>query len=592
MNRPNFERITRSQWNKAQRLLGYLKPYKYKFGLGILFLFLSSSASLAFPWLLGQLVSAASPHSTGPFDFSISDIALGIFIILSIQAVFSYFRIVIFVGVTERFLADLRQDAFEHIIKLPMVFFNRNRVGELNSRISADIAMIHDTFTTTLAEFSRQIITIAGSIIILVVLAPKLTLFMLAIFPAVIIGAVALGKYIKKFSKEAQSAVAESNAIVEETLLGIFNVKAFANEYLEMGRYTKKTNEVARIGVKSGYYRGFLVAFIIFAIFGTIVAVIWRGANMIENGELTPGDLMSFVLYSVFIGGGIAGLADFYAKLQKTFGATESLMDIMDQEAEPITMRKEKPQLQLKGAFAFKDLDFSYPTREDNPVLKGLNFEARPGEHLAVVGPSGAGKSTLVSLLLRFYSPNSGQISFDGQNAEQLNLSALRNNMAVVPQDVLLFGGSIRENIAYGKPGAKLDEIRQAAHKANALNFIENFENGFDTVVGDRGIQLSGGQRQRIAIARAILKDPAILILDEATSALDSESEKLVQDALNKLMEGRTSLVIAHRLSTIRSADKIIVLDKGRIVESGSHTQLLQNDKGIYKNLVDLQLEL
>lgn len=581
------KRLSRETFQKSLKLYKYIKPYRGEFAVGMVFLLLSSAANLAFPKYLGELVDAT--NSEAIFE-NIKTISLILMAILVGQAIVSFFRVVLFVNVTEKTLASLRQATYQHLIKLPFSFFNQKRVGELNSRISSDISLLQETFTTTLAEFIRQLVIIFGGIAILIYTSPKLTLFMLAIVPVVVLVAVFFGRFIRRFSKEVQGQVAESNTIVEETLQGIFNVKAFANEFLEMARYKEKTDEAAKTGMKGGKYRGAFSSFIILGLFGAIVAVIWQGVNLIAAGELAVGELFSFVIYSGFIGGSIGGFANVYASIQKAIGATEELMEILDEPTEDLDEAEAAGHIEgFKGKINFRDVRFSYPSRPDLTVLDGVTFEALPGEQIALVGPSGAGKSTLVSLILRFYNASSGEIFYDEKPAEDYGLSELRNQMAVVPQDVFLFGGSIRENIAYGKPDASEEEIVDAAKKANAWEFITKFPEGLDTLVGERGVQLSGGQRQRVAIARAVLKNPRILILDEATSALDSESERLVQDALDKLMLGRTSLVIAHRLATVRKADKILVMENGRIVESGSHQELLEIQDGVYRNLSELQ---
>ncbi|SEL76628.1 ABC-type multidrug transport system, ATPase and permease component [Chitinophaga rupis] len=580
--------VSLTSLKKTLRLYKYVKPYWPQFSLGMLFLFISSLAGLAFPKLLGDLVDS-STHGHLMRDMN----RLGFMLVgvLAGQALFSYFRIILFVNVTEKTLATLRQTIYNHLIKLPMKFFVNRRVGELGSRISSDISMLQETFTTTIAEFIRQIIVIVGGIALLLHTSAKLTLFMLAIFPFIMLVAYVFGRFIRRFSKQVQNQVAEANTIVEETLQGILNVKAFANEFFEMNRYKQKTLEAAATGIKSGRYRGAFSSFLIMGIFGAMVAVIWRGAILISTGEMgSTGELFSFIIYSGFIGGSVTGLAEVYTSIQRSMGATENLLEILDEPAEPITDSSLiAPEHHLSGQITFENVSFHYPSRADIPVLQNVSFTVAADQQVALVGPSGAGKSTIVSLLLRLYDPVSGLITYDGRNSQDLPLSALRGQMAVVPQDVFLFGGTIRENIAYGKPGADDEAIIEAARKANAWEFIQRFPAGLDTIVGERGIQLSGGQRQRIAIARAVLKDPRILILDEATSALDSESERLVQDALEKLMEGRTSIVIAHRLSTVRKADKIIVLDKGHIVEEGTHKELIDVDGGLYKNLSEMQ---
>ena len=567
---------------RASRLFQYIKPYRLEFSFGLFFLLLSTAASLIFPALMGNLVDSASDKLVN----NINHIAIALLVLFALQAIFSYFRIVIFVNVTEKTLAVIRQETYAHLIKLPMNFFSKRRVGELNSRIASDISLLQETFTTDLAEFLRQVLIIIGGIVFLSLTSVKLTLFMLAIIPAMMLAAVFFGRYIKRFSKQVQEKVAESNTIIEETLQGISNVKAFTNEFFEIGRYTKKTNEVMQIAKKGGRYRGAFASFIIFCLFGSIVAVIWYGVLMINSNELSIGELFTFILYSVFIGASVGGMADIYAKLQKAIGATEHLMDILEEEKEEIHSTFSADA--VNGHIKFHNLSFAYPSRPDVQVLNNLNCEVQQGHNIALVGPSGAGKTTLASILFGFYKIEDGQISIDGKNIEEYDLHFLRKQIAIVPQDIILFGGSIKENIAYGKLDASEEEIEEAAKKANALNFINDFPEKMETLVGERGIQLSGGQRQRIAIARALLKNPSILILDEATSALDSESEKLVQEAMDVLMKGRTSIVIAHRLSTIKSADCILVLENGQIIEQGTH-QELQKNEGLYKQLSDMQ---
>lgn len=591
------KRLTFSSIKQTFVLYSYIRPYQGKFILGLIFLVLSSLSNLAFPYFLGQLIDAplqgATPeeieNATVHFE-EINRIALVLAAVLIAQATFSFFRVVLFVNVAENALASLRQATYKHLIKLPISFFNSRRVGELNSRISSDISLLQETMTTTLAEFVRQMVIITGGIAFLVYTSWNLTLLVLAVIPVVVLIAIFFGRFIRKYSKKVQSQVAESNTIVEETLQGIFNVKAFANEFLEMARYTKKTDDVAKTGIKGGVYRGAFSAFIVLGIFGAIVAVIWQGVTLVENGDIRTGELVQFILFSIFIGASIGSFADVYAKIQKAVGATEELMEIFDESPEELHEEvKDLPG--FVGKVKFDNVKFSYPSRTDVAVLKGVSFEVNSGEQVALVGPSGAGKSTIVQLVMRFFDPIEGNVFFDEKKSTEYSLTDLRAQMAVVPQDVLLFGGSIRENIAYGKPNASEEEIIEAAKQANAWKFISEFPEGLDTVVGDRGVQLSGGQRQRVAIARAVLKDPKILILDEATSALDSESERLVQDALDKLMQGRTSIVIAHRLSTIRSADKILVLEDGKVVESGTHDELSAQE-GIYHQLANMQFNV
>jgi len=584
------KKITLTGLGNALKLYRYIRPFRLEFGIGLLFLFGGSLASLAFPKLLGDLVNSGTQ---GNLAESINRIALLLVAILVIQSVFSYFRTVLFVNVTEKSLANLRQDTYNHLIRLPLKFFEQRRVGELNSRISADIALLQDTLTSTLAEFLRQIIIIVGGISLLVYTSLELTLFMLAILPAIVLMVFFFGRFIRRYSKQMQKEVAESNTIVEETLQGIRSVKTFTNEFLEMGRYRDRTLEIAKLGMKGGRYRGAFYSFVILGLFGALVAVIWKGSGLLAEGTIDSGELFSFVLYSGFIGGNIGGLASVITRIQRFIGATEDLFKIFDvgeEEIEEIPVLEEKDV--LSGKISMQDLSFTYPSRPEEEVLHKISVQISENQLIALVGASGAGKSTLTSLLMRLHDPTAGEIWFDGKRSQEIPLSILRKQIALVPQDIFLFGGTIRENIAYGKPGATDEEINEAASKANAMEFIERFPEKLDTLVGERGTQLSGGQRQRVAIARAVLKDPRILILDEATSSLDSESERLVQDALEKLMQGRTSIVIAHRLATIRKADQIFVLDQGRLVEKGSHEELLKLASGIYRNLSELQFSL
>ena len=575
-----------SGFKELLKLYRFLKPYRWIFALGMSFLLISSGASLLFPKYLGNMVDIANK---GRMISEISRTGLILLAIVIVQAVFSYLRTRIFVFVTEKTLASIRQHIYNHLIKLPMSFFAERRVGELNSRISSDISILQHSITETLADLLSQILIITGGISLMMISSFKLTIFMLAIVPAMALFAFFFGRAIRRYSKKAQSHVAESNTIVEETLQGIQNVKAFTNELFEIKRYREKTDEVAKAGIKGGKYQA-AVSFVMLGFFVAMGLVIWRGALLIARGEMEAGQLFSFVIYSGFIAGNIAGMASVYTRLQRTIGAAEKLLLLLDEPAEEIDeVYIPDPADLLNGKIAFDNVDFRYPSREEITVLKNVDFIIESGQEVAIVGPSGAGKSTLVSLLLKFYEPTSGKILFDGRDSRSFPITSVRKQMAIVMQDVFLFGGTIRENIAYGKPDAGEQEIIDAAIQANAWDFIQTFPDKLKTIVGERGIQLSGGQRQRIAIARAVLKNPKILILDEATSFLDSESERLVQEALEKLMLGRTSVVIAHRLATVRKADKIIVLESGRIVEQGTHEELISNDNGLYKTLTELQ---
>lgn len=574
-----------------KRLVGIFKfmlPYRWTFAFGLVALGLSSGILLSFPYFAGQMLDVAQGKKSFIFT-TVNQIGITLMSILVIQSVFSFIRVYTFTQVSERTLADLRQAVYSKIIWLPMSFFDSRRVGELTSRLTSDVGTLQDVFTFTLAELLRQILILVIGIPLIFFLTPKLALFMLLTFPVLVIAALVFGKFIRKMSKKSQDQLAQSNVIVEETLQSIAVVKAFTNELFEIVRYKKSLSDVVTTAIRTAKYRGLFISFTILAFFGGIVAVGWYGAYLLQNDIITVGELFSFIFYTSFIGASIAGLGDIYSQLQRSIGASERILEILDtKDEQPLPSQS----LKLQGNIRFENVSFEYPSRTDYPILKSISIHIKSGEKIALVGASGAGKSTITSLLMRLYSIQQGSIKVDGQLIEEYNLSAYRNNIGIVPQEVILFGGTILENIAYGKPNATEAEVIAAAQKANAWEFIDGFPEKLKTVVGDRGIKLSGGQRQRVAIARAILKDPAILILDEATSSLDAKSERLVQDALEKLMENRTTIVIAHRLSTIRKVDRILVIKDGQVAESGSHQQLSANETGIYANLLRLQLEI
>jgi len=568
-----------SDLKQLSKIFAYVGPHKGLWALGFVFLLITMITSLLFPKLLGGLMSS-SPDN-------LRDNMLQMMILLLVQSIASFFRVVIFVTVTERALAAIREDLYSRLIHLPMTFFSSKRVGELNSRVASDTSQIGETLTTTLAEFLRGISMVIGGITILAFTSIKLTLFIVAVIPPLILVTIIFGRFIRKYSKKVQDEVAASNTIVEETFAGIQTVKAFANEAWERNRYAKRVSAIVGIAVRGGYYRGAFASFITFGLFGAIALVIWFGAGMVHEGQLAGEKLNEFILYALFIGGSIGGLASVYAQLQKAIGATETIFNLMEETPEMDINSENAASIDVSKV-AFSKVNFSYPTRTDVQVLKSVSFDLNRGKTLALVGRSGSGKSTIASLLMRFYAIENGVVTVNKKPLSEIDLKAWRNALAFVPQDVLLFGGTIRENIAYGDTKAGEEQIIEAAKQANAWEFIQGFPEGLETTVGERGVQLSGGQRQRIAIARALLKDPQLLILDEATSALDSESEQLVQEALERLMKGRTSVVIAHRLSTIRNADQILVLNEGEVTERGSHDELIDQG-GIYAELVKLQ---
>ena len=587
--------INRETLKNISKLLSYLRPYRAKFFGAMFFLLLSSLVGLAFPSFIGGLIDAAQGKATSKFlPASIKGIGVLALVVLFAQGFVSFFRILWFVQVAERSLADIRRDTYFKLITLPMNFFSNRRVGELNSRISADLSQIQDTLTTTLAEMTRQLVLLIGGIAFLAIISIKLTLSLLVVLPVLIVIAIFFGRFIRKLSRKAQDKLAESNTIVEETLQGIANVKAFVNEAFEAGRYSTNIREVANIAITGAKYRGLFASFIVFGLFGAIVAVVAYGCILVSHHELSVGELFKFALYAAFVGSAMGSFPEMYANVQRAVGASERVLEILAEEGEDVSINDTENEIKQKisGEIAFEHVNFHYPSRTEIEVLKDVSFEAGRGQRIALVGPSGSGKSTTAALILQFYHPQSGTILFDGKPASNFSLTDIRNQVAIVPQDVLLFGGTIRENIAYGKLKATEAEVLRAAERANAHEFIKSFPEGYETIVGERGVKLSGGQRQRIAIARALLKNPSILILDEATSSLDSESERLVQEALEELMKNRTSIIIAHRLSTIRDADKIIVLEKGKVLESGTHEELVADEKGLYRYLSQLQFEV
>lgn len=590
------EKLSRESIQKAKKIFSYLKPYRGTFAIGWVFLVLSSSIGLLFPLLMGQLLGSGSAEPSRMANSlekinvdNVNSVAFALFIMFAAQALFGFFRIIIFTQVTENTLRDVRKDAFSRLIYMPMDFFNKNKVGELTSRMASDITQVQDTLRTTIPEFFRQIVIILGGVSFLLYLSWKLSLIMLATVPVMAIVAVLFGRFIRRLSREAQDEAAASNVIIEESLTGISNVKSFTNELFIIGKYEKAVKNIRNLNIKSGLWRGVFVSFIIFALFGAIVFIVWQGLLMTQgpNPELASKDFFSFIMFTIMMGASFGSVPDLYANIQKAIGATENLMTILEEQNE-IELHTGEETPQITGEVAFEDVHFAYPQRKDIEVLKGISFDVDRNQQIALVGSSGAGKSTIASLLLHFYDVTGGTIRFNNVPMNEIATDHLRKHLSIVPQEVILFAGTVKENIAFGNLEASDEAIIEAAKKANAWEFIDRFPEKLETQVGDRGIQLSGGQKQRIAIARAILNDPEILILDEATSSLDSESEKLVQDALETLMKGRTSFVIAHRLSTIKKADKILVLENGKIVESGTHEELAALN-GSYSGFLQLQ---
>ena len=568
----------------------YVRPWRTGFILASGALLVSMSFGLMFPWLVGHLLDAAIPSvkkvTTSGWRGDVNSVALALLCTLAVQAVLTYYSSCAFTRVGERAVVELRTRLYGHLIAMPMRFFGEHRVGELSSRLSNDLSLLQDTLVGVMPQAIRQSMLLCGGAVVIAVTSWKLSLVMVCSFPGLLLLAVLFGRRIRRFSRLAQDRLAATGTIVEETLQGIANVKAFTSEGFETRRYRSGLESFLEISLQNARYRSALIAFIILGVFGSIVLVLWQGARLMQSGDLSHGELTRFIFCTVFVGGGVSSFAEVFSTLQKALGATQRVGELLAEAPERVSAG---PVERLNGEVEFDAVDFSYPSRPDLPVLRGLSLHARPGEKIALVGPSGSGKSTLVSLLLRFYEPAAGQLRLDGNPASQYPLQTVRANMAIVPQEVLLFGGSIRDNIAYGNPAASEEALIEASRRANCHEFIERFPEGYNTLVGERGVKLSGGQRQRIAIARALLKDPVILILDEATSALDSESELLIQGALNTLLEGRTAFIIAHRLSTVRKADRICVIESGTVTESGSHGELVGLEEGTYRRLTQLQ---
>jgi len=582
-------RLSKEGLAAAIKIFEYVKPYRSHFIIGLILLFLSSTVFMVFPFIVGVMLDVAQGKASVA-HLDLPSIAFLLLAVLAFQGVVSYFRVILFARVSEGVSADIRKDLYQKLISLPVVFFEKSRVGELVSRLTNDVEKLYNTFYFVLAEFIRQIILLVGGVLFLAWQTPKLTGVMLAIFPLIVVGAMLFGRKIRKLSRMRQDKLGDTNTILDETLQSIYAVKSFANERFEVNRYRASNDAVKGVSMQFASGRALFSVFIITVLFGALFFVIWSGMRMVESGEITAGQLISFVTFTAVIGGAIAGLGNFYSELVGAMGATERVQEILTAESETEARRQTNvPAGPLKGTIELDAVEFAYPTRSDVPVLRGLSLSIQPGQKVALVGQSGAGKSTVMQLMLQFHQPLSGVIKIDGKDILEYELESYRRNFALVPQEVILFGGTIRENVLYGKPEATEAELVEALDKANAWDFVQAFPDGLETVVGERGIKLSGGQRQRIAIARAILRDPAILLLDEATSSLDAESERLVQEALNRLMENRTSIIIAHRLSTIREVDRIFVLEGGKIVEMGTHAELSALENGTYRSLAKLQ---
>ena len=587
MSEPKLKRpISAHRW-----IFGYLLEEKKIFFPSLAALFFTAILSLGLPYFLGQLVghpADALQHQVDPkIILERSNlVVLQLCGVLALQAFVGFFRVQGFIRSGESALNRLRRDLFAHLVRLPMAFFHEQRAGALSSRVAADLGVVRETLLTTVPQAVRQSVVLIGGLVVIFVVSWKLSLIMLCSVPLVVLAIAGFGRKVRGYSKAAQDSLAEAGTVIEETVQGIADVKSFTNERFESARYGRSLEAFLDVTKRGAKTRAAFLSFVIFALFGSIAFVVWCGARMLATSAISWENFAYFILFSIFVGASLGSFPEIISQIQQTVGATDRLRELLDS---PPERTDGDARAILGGAVAFDHVSFRYPSRPDVLVLEDLNFSVAPGQRVALVGPSGAGKSTAFSLILGFNELTNGQVLFDGRAAAALSLEAVRSQIAIVPQEVLLFGGSIRENIEYGKPGASSEEIEAAARQANAHEFIAALPEGFETLVGPRGTKLSGGQRQRIAIARAILADPRILLLDEATSALDSESERLVNEALERLMLGRTSLVIAHRLSTVRHADRILVFNHGRIVESGTHDELIERG-GTYRFLVETQL--
>lgn len=568
----------------GNRLFGLAKPETKTLVWGTFFLLIGSGMGLLYPQGIRIVMDSAIKHgSTRDIDYA----SIAMAVVFLIQGIAIALRSYLFTVAGERIVAKLRQRLYGNVISQEIGFFDRTRTGELLNRLSSDTTVLQNTVSVNISMALRNLATAVGGIGLLLFTSPKLTLLMLMIVPPVALGAVFFGRKIRTLSKEAQDALANASEVAEETISGIRTVRAFNREEREQSRYNEAVDrsfEVARQRALAGGLFGGIVSF---AAYFAIAVVLWYGGHLVIAKKMSTGELTSFLLYTLIVAVSLAALSSLYADFMRATGAAERVFDLLERTSAIPTGEGDTPQ-GIQGKIELRKVGFHYPTRPDVTVLEDLNLEMEPGEIVAIVGPSGSGKSTIASLVPRFYDANEGNVFLDDLPIESYDPGWLRQQIGIVAQEPILFSTSIADNIRYGRLQATQEELEAAARAANAHDFIMSFPDGYNTSVGERGVQLSGGQKQRIAIARAVLKDPRILILDEATSALDAESESLVKDALDRLMEGRTTLVIAHRLSTVKDANRVVVLDKGRIAQSGTHDELLQVD-GIYRRLVEKQ---